>query len=162
MNDILFDIRLSDTHPSYQNVSLRRRPGKDNYVVVTVDVQKLIHYSNQHIHSSFVLAPAKDWTEGQRQRMLAFLAPPTSLERHVEMPVVSFNEVLVHYREPAFKFFSRRRDRLVRYVGYTNGRHRTRYLHFAGALEMPVMCHKSEVDTLLRYCGPQHPDQIAN
>ena len=157
MNDTLFNIRLSDTHPGYQYVKLRCRPGYENHVVVIVDVQKLIRYSNQHLHSSFVIPPAEDWTEEQRKGMFDFLAPPSHKERHVEMPIVSFNEVVVQFREPFLKFFSRRREHLLRYVGYTNGRHRTRYLHFAGALEIPVMCHKSEAKTLQRYCGP-HPD----
>lgn len=153
MNNELFDVRLSGTHPGYQTVNLCRRPGKDHYVVVIVDLQKLILYSDQHLHSSFVIPPAENWTNEERKRMFDFLAPPSPEERHVEMPIVSFNEVQVLFREPVLKFFSRRRERLLRYVGYTNGRHRTRYLHFAGALAIPVMCHESQSQLIQRYCG---------
>lgn len=155
MKEKLWHVRLSDTHPQYQHVSLRRRPGHDNYVVVVVDAQRLIRYSDQHMHSHFVIAPADTWAEGKRKGMFDFLAPPNANERHVEMPIVSFNEVILEYREPVLKFFSRRRVRLLRYVGYMNGRHRTRYLYFAGAQEIPVMCHEGQAKALLHYCGTE-------
>ncbi len=41
---------------------------------------------------------------------------------------------------------------MLRYVGYTNGRHRTRYLYFAGAKQY-LSCHKGDAEALLRYCG---------
>lgn len=153
MDTALYDVKLSDTHPGYQSVSLRRRPGYENHVVVLVDVQKLIHYSDQHLHSSFVVSPVEDWADDKRQGIFEFLAPPAPKERHIEMPVVSFNQVLEQYQDPVMKIFSRKRERLLKWVGYTNGRHRTRYLHFAGALQMPVMCHKNEAKDLQHHCG---------
>lgn len=50
------------------------------------------------------------------------------------MPIVSFNEVK-DSKLPISKLLG---ERVSRWVGYTNGRHRTRYLYFADAQEMPV------------------------
>lgn len=36
-----------------------------------------------------------------------------------------------------------------------NGRHRTRYLYFAGAQEIPVMCREDQAKALLHYCGAE-------
>ncbi|MBD8710112.1 hypothetical protein IFT47_26100 [Pseudomonas sp. CFBP 13711] len=153
MNTDLYEVSLSGDHPGYQSVSLRCRPGYDNHVVVMVDVQKLIHYSDQHEHQSFVVSPVEEWDQDKRQGIFEFLAPPSPKERHVEMPIVSFNEVKEESEQPILKILGRRSERVSRWVGYTNGRHRTRYLHFAGAQEMPVMCHKDQVALLEQYCG---------
>lgn len=69
-------------------------------MVVVLDAQKLIRYSDQHMHKRMVIAPADTWAEHGRKRLFDFLAPPTVTERHVEMPIVSFNEFDVEYREP--------------------------------------------------------------
>jgi len=152
-NTNLYDVMLSDAHPGYHQVRLRRRPGYENHVVIFVDIHKLIHFSDQHLHSNYVVPPAKDWSELKRQEVAKFLAPPGPKERHVEMPFVSFNEMQVQFRVPFMKVFSHKRERLVRWVGYTLGRHRTRYLHFAGASVIPVMCLQSEAQTLQHHCG---------
>lgn len=149
----LYHVKLSDAHPGYQQVSLRRRPGYENHVVVFVDIHKLIHYSDQHLHPNLVVSSAEEWSEAKRQEVAAFLAPPGPTERHVEMPFVSFNEMQVQVRVPFVKVFKRNRERLVRWIGYTHGRHRTRYLQFAGASVIPVMCLHSEAQAIQHYCG---------
>jgi hypothetical protein len=118
-----------------------------------VDVQKLVHYSDQHEHQSFVVLPVVNWDQDKRQGIFEFLAPPGPKEQHVEMPIVSFNEVKEESKHHILKILGRRSERVSRWVGYTNGRHRTRYLHFAGAQEMPVMCHKDQAEALHEYCG---------
>jgi hypothetical protein len=153
MNTALYEVMLSADHPGYQSVSLRRRLGKDNYEVVMVNVQKLIHYSDQNEKPSFVVSPVEEWAPDKRQGMFEFLAPPGPMEQHVEMPVVSFNEAREEGKEPILGIFGGKPERVLRWVGYTNGRHRTRYLHFAGAQEMPVMCHKDQVAGLQQHCG---------
>ncbi|MXI45787.1 hypothetical protein GRW89_04620 [Pseudomonas moraviensis] len=69
------------------------------------------------------------------------------------MPIVSFNEVKEESKQNILKILGRRSERVSRWVGYTNGRHRTRYLYFAGAKKMPVMCHKDQAADLEQYCG---------
>ncbi|CAM5317148.1 plasmid fertility inhibition factor family protein [Thauera mechernichensis] len=152
MNDPLWHVRLSDGHPRYQQVSLRRRPGYPNHEVVIVDAQKLIQYSAQDFRAGYVIGPVGTWDPRKRQGLFEFLAPPGPRERHVEMPIVSFNEVTVYERESYLWLFSHIRSRQVQYVGYTNGRHRARYLADAGARDIPVMCHKDEVHVLRAHC----------
>lgn len=149
---LLWRVRLSDSHPGYQQVSLRRRPGYPDYQVVMVDAKKLIDYSDQDIRG-FVIPPVEQWDVEKRRGMFAFLAPPTPRERHVEMPIVSFNRVSIVRREPFLWIFRRTKAYQAKYVSYTNGRHRARYLYYAGATGIPVMCHKNNVDALLAHCG---------
>lgn len=153
-DDELWNVQLDSTHPQYQSVALRRRPGYTNYEVVEVDSEKLIHYSNQDIRG-YVIAPVEDWQPDKRQGIFNFLAPPGPLEQPVEMPVISFNERDVIYYERKWLFFKTAVQHRLKYIGYTNGRHRSRYLYFAGAKRIPVMCHISEVDALKAHCAPQ-------
>ncbi len=152
MNDPLWHVQLNNAHPQYQQVSLRRRPGYPDHEVVIVEAQKLIQYSAQDIRTSYVIGPVEAWDPVKRHGLFEFLAPPKPREQHVEMPIVSFNEVTVYERESYLWLFSRIRQRQVQYVAYTNGRHRARYLADAGATEIPVMCHKHEVRMLIAHC----------
>lgn len=153
MDDLLWHVQLSDTHPQYQRVSLRRRPKYPDHEVVIVDAQKLIHYSAQDIHPSYVVGPVETWDPAKRQGLFEFLAPPRPREQHVEMPIVSFNDITVYERESYLWFFYRLRPREVQYVAYTNGRHRARYLADAGAKEIPVMCPRDQVHLIREHCA---------
>lgn len=153
MSQETWQVQLSETHPVYQTVSLRRRSGYDNHVVMMVDLKKLIHYSDKHIHPSYVARPVSEWSEEKREGVFQLLAPPTPMEIPAEMPIASFNEMLVVREKRFLKLFSWRYESLARYVGYTNGRHRTRYLLFAGATQIPVMVHEEQASAMQRYCG---------
>jgi hypothetical protein len=156
MDDLLWHVQLSVAHPQYQQVSLRRRPGYPDHEVVIVDAQKLIRYSSQDLRVGYVIGPVETWDADKRKGMFEFLAPPKLREQHVEMPIVSFNEVTVSEREACFWLFKRARQRHLQYVSYTNGRHRARYLASTGALEIPVMCRKDQVGILSAHCmGPR-------
>lgn len=153
-DDELWHVQLDSAHPDYQSVALRRRPGHTNYEVVEVDAEKLIHYSNQDIRG-YVIAPVEYWQPDKRQGIFNFLAPPGPREQPVEMPVISFNERDVFHYERKWLFFKKAVQLRLKYIGYTNGRHRSRYLYYAGAKRIPVMCHISEVDALKAHCAPQ-------
>lgn len=152
--DKLWHVQLDGTHPSYQSVALRRRPGYANYEVVEVVAERLIHYSNQDIRG-YVIPPVEQWQADKRKGIFNFLAPPKPTERYIEMPVISFNERDVIHYERKWLFFKRQVMSRLKYIGYTNGRHRTRYLYYAGAKVIPVMCPASEVNALRTHCGPQ-------
>jgi hypothetical protein len=152
MNNPLWHVQLSDTHPQYQQVSLCRRPGYPNHEVVIVNAQKLIQYSGQDICPGYVIKPVEEWPLAKRQGLFEFLAPPKPYEHHVEMPIISFNEATIDKHEPWFWLFRRKREQRIQYVSYINGRHRTSYLVYAGAKEIPVMCHKNEVSMLNMHC----------
>lgn len=146
-------MQLGADHPEYQSVALRRRSGCKNYKVVEVDADKLIHYSNLN-RPDFVIAPVECWQPSEREAFFQFLAPPRPLEKPVEMPIISFNDecVVQYVRKWCFFKVAVRHRRI--YIGYTNGRHRTRYLYYAGAKLIPVMCPDSDVSALKFYCGP--------
>jgi len=154
MSQQLWHVQLDSTHPGDQSVYLRRPNGYENYEVVEVDAERLIHYSNQDIRG-YVLAPAEQWPPAKRQGLYRFLAPPGPRERHVEMPIIAFNERDVIYVEKRWLFFRKRTPGQLRYIGYTNGRHRVRYLYSAGAKRIPVLCHISQVDALKAHCASQ-------
>ena len=151
-DDELFHVQLDDHHPTYQSVALRRRPGYEHYEVVEVDMAKLIHYSNYDLEG-YVLAPVEQWRKDKREGIFRFLAPPGAREQAVEMPVISFRERKVFQRERKWLFFEKDVVHTQRYIGYTNGRHRTRYLYFAGAKRLPVKCHTTEVAALKTHCS---------
>lgn len=153
-DDELFQVKLDDHHPNYQSITLRRRPGYEHYEVVEVDMGKLIHYSN-HDLEGYVLAPFEEWRKDKREGIFRFLAPPGPREQPVEMPVISFRERKIFQRERKWIFFEKDVMRIQRYIGYTDGRHRTRYMYFAGAKRIPVMCHTTEVEALRAYCSGQ-------
>lgn len=153
-DDELFQVQLGDDHPNYQSVTLRRRPGYEHYEVVEVDMGKLIHYSN-HDLKGYVLAPVEKWRQDKREGIFRFLAPPGPREQPVEMPVISFRERRIFQRQRKWVLFKKDVMRIQRYIGYTNGRHRTRYIDFAGAKRIPVMCHTTEAEALIAYCSGQ-------
>lgn len=153
-DDELFQVKLDDHHPNYQSITLRRRPGYEHYEVVEVDMGKLIHYSNNDLEG-YVLAPVEEWRIDKREGIFRFLAPPGPREQPVEMPVISFRERKVLQRDRKWFFFEKDVMRIQKYIGYTNGRHRTRYMCFAGAKRIPVMCHTTEVEALRAHCSGQ-------
>lgn len=153
MEKDLWHVRLSAAHPEYQQVSFRRSEVHENYQVVVVDAKKLIHYSDRDI-PGYVIAPVEQWDAEKRKGIAAFLAPPTHTQRHVEMPIVSFNESVRTYRKRYLWLFTKTESEVVKYVSYTNGRHRTRYLIYAGATEIPVLCHNDHVAALREHCSP--------
>lgn len=151
-DDELFHVQLDDHHPNYQSVALRRRPGCVHYEVVEVDTAKLVHYSNHDIEG-YVLAPVEEWNQDKRKGIFRFLAPPGPREQPVEMPIIAFRERTIFQRERKWLFFEKDVARSQRYIGYTDGRHRTRYLYFAGAKRIPVMCHTTEIEALRAHCS---------
>ena len=96
MNDQLWHVQLSDAHPQYQQVSLRRRTGYTDHVVVIVDAQKLFQYSAQNPQAGYVIGLVETRDPAKRQGLFEFLSPPRPREQYVEMPIVSFNEVTVY------------------------------------------------------------------
>ncbi|MGN9402931.1 plasmid fertility inhibition factor family protein [Pseudomonas syringae] len=153
-DDELFQVKLDDHHPEYQYVTFKRSSGHENYEVVEVDTEKLIYYSDQDLEG-YVLAPVEQWRKDKREGIFKFLAPPGPRERIPEMPVICFRVRKTVRCVRKWFLFKKYIVSNQRYIGYTNGRHRARYLHYAGAKRIPVMCHVTEVSALRTYCSNQ-------
>lgn len=141
----IWNVQLDSNHKEYQTVGLRRTPGHPTHEVVELDAELLIKLSDQAL-TGFILPPADEWSEGDRERLFEHLAPITSMERHPFMPRISFNEELV-FSTPTGE------QTTCRYIGYSNGRHRARYLYFAGAKTIPVQLPANEAAALRAYCA---------
>jgi hypothetical protein len=69
------------------------------------------------------------------------------------MQIVSFNVPKEQSKQPILKILCRRSEPISRCVGYTNGRHRTRYFRFGGAKQMPVIWYKNQAADLEQHHG---------
>lgn len=152
MSRNVYVVDLDSSHPGYQSVTLCSPSGYDKYVVVMVDVEKLIFYSNQDL-PCYVVKPVSEWDKTKRDGIYEFLAPLGPNDCCVRMPIVHFYEEAFELKRPFWKIFGARSVQVLRWISYTNGRHRTRYLHFAGAKRMPVLCRDNEAAEISRYCG---------
>jgi hypothetical protein len=146
MTNRTWTVQLIATHVPYTHVDLKRcRDHVDGYQVVMVDLDRLItcferdHYAVPHVSA---------WAAAKRDGLQTFLNPA---EGACEMPVVGFSlKEKTHQR--CFGFIAPRVE-TVAVASFTNGRHRTRYLQFAGAAVIPVEVHESEAALLRKYCG---------
>jgi hypothetical protein len=148
----IWHVSLSPNHPVYQSVGLVPRYDDDRHCVVIVDVAKLIHYWSLD-HRGYQISPVECWSQAKKDGVFEFLSPPKPRETYVEMPIAFLNEIPVEEVETRFWFFKRRIERLSRYVGFTNGRHRTRYLAHAGATQIPVQTSLRNAPMLKHFCG---------
>lgn len=148
----VWHISLSPNHPKYQSVGLVPRFNDADHRVVIVDVHKFIHFWSLDYRGYF-LPDVDQWKPSKREGIFDFLSPSTPRENHVQMPIAFFNETVVQGVEKRFLIFKRTVERTVRYVGFTNGRHRTRYLAHAGAIQLPVETSAKTAHLLEGYCG---------
>ncbi|SPZ02576.1 Uncharacterised protein [Pseudomonas luteola] len=152
----VWHVPLSANHPEYQSVGLRRRHNDDSHTVIIVDVKRLIEYSDNDL-PCYVKEPVEQWSEHDKQGVFDFLKPPTARQTYIEMPIVAFGTRTRYFRVPRFKIFQeifqKTESEEVNYVSYVNGRHRTRYLAYAGAIQMPVMCSIKVAESLRLHCG---------
>lgn len=148
----IWHVSLSPNHPQYQSVGLVPRFNDADHRVVVVDARKFIHFWSLDYRGYF-LPEVDQWEPSKREGIFHFLSPPRQREKHVEMPVAFLNETMIQCREKRFLVFKRTIERTVRYVGFTNGRHRTRYLAHAGAIQLPIETSAKTAQLLESYCG---------
>lgn len=141
-------VDLDAQHPEFQHVELHRETGYDHCDVLIVDADRFIQLTELH-RPSFVIPRIEHWKPEKRAGIAHFLKPPGS----VPMPYVSLQErqevVFEHY----WWIFKKKRLTSIKAVSYTNGRHRARYLHAAGARWFPVMCPKDDIEEMRLLCG---------
>lgn len=141
-------IKLSADHPSFQEVHLYREEGYPGYDVVVVNSDAFMQLT-ENASPSWVIPPVDDWKTDKRNGIFTFLRPPGA----VPMPTVALLERQFQTVERRWLIFKMKTEHSVMAISYTNGRHRARYLHWAGAKFFPVLCDKSEAKLLQDLCG---------
>lgn len=140
-------VELDRQHPNYQSLVLKRKhPDRDDYRVVIVKTELLLALWARD--EGYFLPPVSDWKEEKRQGIRKFLDPADP--GIAEMSVVSMRMrtgVLWHWWPPL-------RVRVAEpVISFTNGRHRARYLVFAGAKTMPVEVTLNSAPLVEAHCG---------
>jgi hypothetical protein len=138
-------VQLGASHTPYTHVEfIRGRDHVDGYEVVMVDVEKLMTCFDR---DNVTLPLVSAWKESKVEGIRNFLNPT---EGACEMPSIGF---VVRNREIKTLFGLRSKTMSEAVASFTNGRHRSRYLQFAGAVTMPVEIASSEAPLLRRFCG---------
>lgn len=143
-NDV-WTVPLPVTHTPYAMIQLKRRfKALPDYLVVIVDTVAFMDcYSREQ--PGFIIPPVNSWPTEKQDGIRQLLDPNDG--GIPEMALVSFE---LASRK---KWFGRWGAVTEGVVSFTNGRHRSRYLQYAGAKCFPVETHVSQAEDLLRYCG---------
>lgn len=145
--DGIWTVPLDPKHTGYTSVNLERSyPSQADFEVVVVDTALLISCFERD-SPSLVIEPVNQWSVEKKKAIARFLNPNNA--GVPEMPHVAFRLLT---RKRWFGLFGTTTESVVSFI---NGRHRSRYLHFAGATCIPVEIRASSVAALLKYCGCQ-------
>ncbi|MGT2457656.1 plasmid fertility inhibition factor family protein [Cupriavidus basilensis] len=142
----VWTVPLGANHAPYPLMKLKRRfAGLDDHTVVVVDTAKLME---AFARDTLTIPPATQWPADKLAHHCAFLNPVNGIP---EMPILYCEETTTTRRVWWGLFGTK--TQTVPVVGFTNGRHRARYLEFAGAAQMPVETLLSNAALLRHYCG---------
>ena len=143
-----YPVDLSSNHEKYSKVYLYARyHDNPDTTVVSVDVARFMRCFT-HEQGRFYLSRVEDWPVepvNDMQRIGNFLDPSTGA---AYMPYVSFR---VYRKQSGWWPF--RKNRSVGVVSFSDGRHRARYLEYAGARIFPVEVSINEASLLSEWCG---------
>lgn len=114
----------------------------DHITVVIVDAKKLMQCFRR---CSLAIPSADKWEPKKREGIREFLDPRAG---PIEMPYIGFE---LREKKHFLRLLKPRRH--VGVVSFENGRHRARYLQFAGADCFPVEVNIKEANLLEIYCG---------
>ncbi|MBV8657524.1 MAG: hypothetical protein JO142_06845 [Burkholderiales bacterium] len=144
----VWTIPLGPDHLPYQFVRLRRRfPGKDGYTVVVVDMAKLMAgFTHQD-----ALPPPSKWPAPLLHQTISYLNPHARGGVPHRMPFVHIEESAV--QQPRLFGLLGNSTQNVPVVSFIAGRHRARYMEYAGACAMPVEVSKLDAELLRKHCG---------
>lgn len=143
-NGGIWTVPLAATHQPYTHCEFKRELPNDNrYDVVIVDLSKLIEFWGNG-PAGYLTPPVIEWEKDKREGIWDFLDPSTGA---AYMPRIGFEVI---QRPEFFGLFGAKK---IPMIGFVNGRHRTRYLEFAGASCIPVETNKANVPLLQQYCA---------
>lgn len=138
-------VELSSNHKEYSTVYLYARyHDRPDTTVVWVDMARFMKcFTREQGH--FYLDSVDTWPVSDKQKIRAYLDPSTGA---AYMPYVSFG---VYQEHTGLWHF--RKHRSVGVVSFSDGRHRARYLEYAGARAFPVEVSVNEAPMLREWCG---------
>ncbi|WP_267095266.1 plasmid fertility inhibition factor family protein [Xanthomonas sacchari] len=109
-----------------------------------MDTQKFIALYENNYDSLKPISPVNEWPADRVSGLSGFLAPSV---QHPEMPLVSF-EVRVERTWRSLWI-----EKQLPVLTFGNGRHRVRYLQYAGAPCFPVEVRAAGASLLAEWCG---------
>lgn len=136
-------VQLAQTHAPYSQIVLQRPlPEHSWYSVVVVDVAKFMACVRNGNQLRIPEIPL--WSDDKRECLCSHLDPAGGDEP--VMPRTSIEEVQVK------RWYGLRPPSIHAVVSFTNGRHRSAYMEFAGAKKMPVEVLTDQVDLFVKHC----------
>ncbi|MDO8336538.1 MAG: hypothetical protein Q7T74_07215, partial [Candidatus Saccharibacteria bacterium] len=147
-----FEVYLSPEHTDYSSVQLRRRyESLPDYTVIWIDTERFMAcFERDH----FVIPPVSEWDEAKLNHVRDTLRPDRRGLRLPEMPVAHLRLVFRTVYSGFwgfFKLFGQQVNFPV--IAFSNGRHRSRYLQYAGAKTFPVEIELSNLELVRLHCG---------
>ncbi|MFY9179282.1 MAG: hypothetical protein WAO12_05810 [Venatoribacter sp.] len=140
----VWSVPLSSNHTPYQQVMLSRRGVDLNYAVLLVHAEKFIALYENNSDSIPPINRVQDWEGSKKEGIRQFLNPENG---PVEMPRVSF------WWNSMNSWRTLWRDKMIPDLSFENGRHRARYMHYAGAEYFPIEVEKEGLLSLNSICG---------
>ena len=150
-----FEIELPDG-AVYKNLCWKEdldseRECYKDYTVIWVDLEKFIHFAEKAPDIKFA-SHASSWEKEKREAYILGNDPkdPVGL---LNTPRVVFNDDEVNVIESKLLgFMKKKRTKKLQYIGFVNGRHRTRIAEFLGAKKIPVQVHNNNAELMKKYC----------
>ncbi|EGQ7796230.1 hypothetical protein I6Y99_005035 [Vibrio parahaemolyticus] len=120
---------------------------------VWVSVDKLIYYAGNNANIHTMILDANSWDKEKRESYIWGINPFHE-DGLLRTPRVFFHDSEREVIKSRFFGLWRKRT-LVKhqYVGFINGRHRTRIAEFLGAKTIPVQVNKDNAEVLKKYCS---------
>lgn len=146
----IWTVPLSNQHKPYQHVLLKRATNSSAHCVVIVSTVKLIECMERETpdpHVAQKIAPhVLKWKPEHVEKERTRLDPSLGAQ---EMP----RAVLTAYENEGGLLSIFKSNESVVVATFTNGRHRTRYLQFAGATCIPVEVPIGQLELFMKHCA---------
>lgn len=147
-----FEVSLSPEHANFSSVHFHRRyESLPDYTVIWIDTERFMAcFERDH----FVIPPVSEWNESRFNHVRDNLMPDRRGLRSPEMPVAHLR-LVTRTVYPRFWGFFGLFGKQVTFpvIAFTNGRHRSRYLQYAGAKTFPVEIELSNLELVCLHCG---------
>lgn len=144
-NPTFWSVPLGKTHTAYTHIEFKRGSSSPSHTVILVDTIKFIALYEDNGDSLAPIQNATLWPKAKLNGLASFLKPSVN---RPEMPRISFELRRIYSWRNLWRL------KLVPILTFANGRHRVRYLEYAGAKCFPVEVSTEGASALAHYCGP--------
>jgi hypothetical protein len=140
-----WNVPLGGTHSLYSAIEFVRSSSSPQHTIILVNTKKFIQLYENNCDSLKPVDKATNWDQKKLAGIAMFLKPSST---RPTMPKVSFEW---DKRPGSWKNLWRQRN--VPVLTFVNGRHRVRYLEYAGANCFPVEVRTTGASALASLCG---------